>query len=330
MNIPGIINLSILHFPVHYLIYTLVGLAALFLIWREAVKDGFDRERVLDLYFISLVLLGVFYYLLKYYSFYDYFVEKNFGLLLVTLFGGSTLLIYRHMTSKWKWSFYRFLDIFSLVYFILAVAAFYFKVGGFQEPRGYILLGVFITAYLLVFAFRNRILSGAVFSIFLLLVAIFGQLFYQQKQHLIFYFSLITISMVNLVFRSKRSMVQKKLGFDFIARVRGMLLSKDKRLKSEQQKLTEEDPYLKEGRTMDNAEEMDEAILEDRAKVEIDIKKQSIESMQDQVKKALGKMEKGEYGVCETCGQQIDKARLEVYPEATKCLECAREESAQS
>ena len=125
-------------------------------------------------------------------------------------------------------------------------------------------------------------------------------------------------------------MKTKKLNFDFLAKLRGMLLSKDKRLKSEQEKLVKEDPYLQEGRDMGNAEQIDEAILEDRAKVELDIKKRSIGFMQKQVRKALGKMEKGEYGVCDSCGKPIDKARLEVYPEATTCMRCARKESAPS
>jgi DnaK suppressor protein len=119
-------------------------------------------------------------------------------------------------------------------------------------------------------------------------------------------------------------MMVKKLGEDFINKIKEMLKLKEKRLQTEQQKLLEEDPYLQEGRDTDNAEEIDEAILEDRAKIEHDIKKENIEDMQKQVDKALDKMEKGEYGICEVCGQPIDKARLEVYPEATTCVDHAR------
>ena len=125
-------------------------------------------------------------------------------------------------------------------------------------------------------------------------------------------------------------MAKNKFNFDFIAKVKGMLLSKDKRLKDEQQKLIEEDPYLQEGRDVGNAEEIDEAILEDRAKEEIEIKKGNIDEMQGQVRKALDKIEEGQYGFCEVCGQQIDKARLEAYPEATKCLKCSNLESAKA
>jgi len=37
---------------------------------------------------------------------------------------------------------------------------------------------------------------------------------------------------------------------------------------------------------------------------------------------ALGRVEGGTYGVCETCGKAIAKARLEVVPEATLCVNC--------
>ncbi len=125
-------------------------------------------------------------------------------------------------------------------------------------------------------------------------------------------------------------MANNKLKFELMAKIKGLLLSKDKRLKDEQKKLIEQDPYLQEGRDVGNAEIIDEAILEDRAKTEIEVKKKSIGFMQKQVRKALGKIEKGEYGLCEVCGQEIDKARLGAYPEATKCLKCSKLQSAKS
>lgn len=44
------------------------------------------------------------------------------------------------------------------------------------------------------------------------------------------------------------------------------------------------------------------------------------------VQEALEKIEKGEYGSCEKCGQEIDQKRLEVYPEAELCLKCLQKE----
>ncbi len=42
---------------------------------------------------------------------------------------------------------------------------------------------------------------------------------------------------------------------------------------------------------------------------------------------ALRKMENGSYGVCDSCGRAIDRARLETLPYATLCVTCkARQE----
>ena len=38
---------------------------------------------------------------------------------------------------------------------------------------------------------------------------------------------------------------------------------------------------------------------------------------------ALGKIEAGTYGLCESCGQEIAEARLEAMPAARLCMACA-------
>jgi RNA polymerase-binding transcription factor DksA len=42
-----------------------------------------------------------------------------------------------------------------------------------------------------------------------------------------------------------------------------------------------------------------------------------------EVEHALGKLESGDYGVCESCGQPIPEARLEAKPAARLCISCA-------
>ena len=41
------------------------------------------------------------------------------------------------------------------------------------------------------------------------------------------------------------------------------------------------------------------------------------------VNRALELLERGEYGFCEACGQEIAEGRLEVIPDATHCVRCA-------
>lgn len=48
----------------------------------------------------------------------------------------------------------------------------------------------------------------------------------------------------------------------------------------------------------------------------------SLESRFRDIKLALGKIELGEYGKCEKCGNRISTERLKVAPEARFCLKC--------
>jgi DnaK suppressor protein len=42
----------------------------------------------------------------------------------------------------------------------------------------------------------------------------------------------------------------------------------------------------------------------------------------DQSERALARIDAGTYGVCESCGQPIGKARLQAFPRATLCVTC--------
>jgi DnaK suppressor protein len=52
---------------------------------------------------------------------------------------------------------------------------------------------------------------------------------------------------------------------------------------------------------------------------------QRLERKLASVEHALRIAASGNYGICESCGNRIDPARLEVLPEATLCLECQRQ-----
>jgi len=52
--------------------------------------------------------------------------------------------------------------------------------------------------------------------------------------------------------------------------------------------------------------------LESEAKVEI-----------QQLSNAINRIESGNYGICQTCGEDIAPRRLEVQPAAIQCITCA-------
>jgi DnaK suppressor protein len=46
----------------------------------------------------------------------------------------------------------------------------------------------------------------------------------------------------------------------------------------------------------------------------------------DQGERALARIDAGTYGVCESCGKPIGKARLLAFPRATLCVQCKQRE----
>lgn len=50
----------------------------------------------------------------------------------------------------------------------------------------------------------------------------------------------------------------------------------------------------------------------------------SLEQRLQGIDKALAKIKKGNYGICERCGKEINRERLEVYPAAPYCAKCGK------
>jgi DnaK suppressor protein len=101
------------------------------------------------------------------------------------------------------------------------------------------------------------------------------------------------------------------------------------RLESERKRLTEELEQLKssvrpaderrEGSPFGKREEEATESFELERRLTLE------KSMRDQlaaVEHALQKFEDGTYGLCDSCGQPIDPARLEALPQASLCLNC--------
>ncbi len=48
--------------------------------------------------------------------------------------------------------------------------------------------------------------------------------------------------------------------------------------------------------------------------------------MYEQTERALHRLDDHSYGVCESCGNPIGKARLQAFPRATLCMSCKQKE----
>ena len=75
--------------------------------------------------------------------------------------------------------------------------------------------------------------------------------------------------------------------------------------------------------------------ITDRASMESDrnfallMRERDRQTMAD-IREALAKLDSGEYGICEDCGEDIGLARLKAHPMATQCVSCkSREEEEQ-
>ncbi|HEY6276192.1 MAG TPA: TraR/DksA C4-type zinc finger protein [Streptosporangiaceae bacterium] len=53
---------------------------------------------------------------------------------------------------------------------------------------------------------------------------------------------------------------------------------------------------------------------------------QNARDLLDLTERALARIDDGTYGICESCGQPIGKARLLAFPRATLCVECKQRE----
>lgn len=71
-------------------------------------------------------------------------------------------------------------------------------------------------------------------------------------------------------------------------------------------------PFGKREEGADEASELEKRLVQER---------RLVEALND-VEHALEKYEAGTYGLCDSCGQAIEEARLEAIPQASLCLTC--------
>jgi RNA polymerase-binding protein DksA len=88
---------------------------------------------------------------------------------------------------------------------------------------------------------------------------------------------------------------------------------------------------------LDRLERIAQDVRRTRKPLEADWAEQAVERENDEVLDALsdatraelariettlGRLDRGEYGVCEVCGKKIPRTRLEALPDASRCVVC--------
>lgn len=107
--------------------------------------------------------------------------------------------------------------------------------------------------------------------------------------------------------------------------IRVFLSREERKLEERKKVLAKEDPFEDVRRLTDNAAS-DADAAEQAGHERITALKRGVDRKLIQVKKALSRIKIGKYGICEKCGRMIDTDRLMIYPEATICVKCKKEE----
>jgi len=109
--------------------------------------------------------------------------------------------------------------------------------------------------------------------------------------------------------------------------LKSQLRTKKQRLESQLSEFATKDPNLKDDWDtkyprvpQGNLEEAADEVEEYSTKLDLEF---NLENQLKDVNAALGKIEQGDYGVCENCQRPIASARLNVSPEARLCSKCA-------
>lgn len=109
----------------------------------------------------------------------------------------------------------------------------------------------------------------------------------------------------------------------FLEEIKKLLTTEARMLEKEEKKLTEQDPFLVPERDVGNPEFLEEA-GEEIGHERIEAERGLVQKLLADTRLALSKFKIGKYGICEKCGEPIDRARLEALPQARFCVECEK------
>jgi len=123
---------------------------------------------------------------------------------------------------------------------------------------------------------------------------------------------------------SKKASVNKKtvsFPIDLLKPVGNFLSSNLHILQKRKKQVENDDPFKDKDRIHDNASPDTDA-AEQFGHQKTSAVKHELERKIVQTRRALARLKKGKYGICEDCGEMIDTDRLTVFPEATLCKNC--------
>lgn len=95
------------------------------------------------------------------------------------------------------------------------------------------------------------------------------------------------------------------------------------RLRKTKKSIEKDDPFKDEERDEDNSLESD--VDEQLGHFHTEVKASFLNKQMVSVRRALSRIRRGKYGVCEVCHKMIDTDRLAIKPDATVCVKCEKD-----
>lgn len=321
-----------------------------FLFWRDATSEGFSSEKILDSFFIIL-LGGILGGKILFHTFsYDYFRYQIWSSPLTlegVLIGGAIAAFFVARHNKWDgWKVGDMIApaiaIFQAILFLgiwvrvpqleylLIFIGFMFLYFLIRFLKKGFSLGT-SASYFQLKRLNKLTFTGGLFALYLTGSSLIAMLFLVTHINteswfwwfqFLFYFIIFVMAWI-LIFRQAR--IQGIFMSNFLDGLKSMLSGRKKELMKEDRNLQKNDPFMQEasqpqGRVQDeDGEELQEQMLHnDNEAMRADVSEEM-----EEIDDTLKSMKEGTYGKCQNCGRPISKERLEAYPTAKYCIDCA-------
>lgn len=114
---------------------------------------------------------------------------------------------------------------------------------------------------------------------------------------------------------------------EFLDKIKEQLLAKKEDLENELQAFAEQDPKNKsdyEANFPEIGDKPDENAAEVTEYGNLITLEHTLEKALADVNEALGRLDKGKYGICKYCGEQINEKRLLARPVSSACIDCKK------
>ncbi|MBU1016981.1 MAG: TraR/DksA C4-type zinc finger protein [Patescibacteria group bacterium] len=311
-----------------YLIYIVFAIISLYVFWLYAKEEGFINEDIFDATFFCVAGVFVSKFVLKLNFSHTFLTSLLVFLLFVKLKrwsvrkAGDTAIIPFVLFLFFATALNAVLNfsgenvlLFGLVGLILAFL-FYLRTNFFMgvSSKRARMSGVFGT-----------FLNGALLYLGLLLICVIAIIFLgkfslrQSFVYLVVFLAVLLFTIKDIRKPRNFKMVKEQI----VDKIKNKLAKEKKALEEEEKLMETEDSYKVAGRDSDNADilgDVDEDVSHEINRATLGV----IKNMKAQVEKALARIKRGKYGICEVCGRKIEPARLKAYPETTLCLKCSQ------